>query len=155
MPRPLSHADHRAFVETEGWQRRGTARGAGRSGDYVRYVLRLADGDVLMTRVSHGSGAINDPTVVALILREQLRVSEDDFHRCVRHGVLPPRPQSSTPQVPHDALDAKLVRNLIRRVGLTQTEVAALTSDAAIARWQAYLAGGTDQGEVRPGEGSA
>jgi len=142
MPRPLAHADHLTFVETEGWQRRGTARGRGRTGDHVRYVLRLADGDVLMTRVSHGSGSVDDPNLVAAILRDQLRVSEEDFYRCVRHGVLPPRPQPPSPEIPADTLDAKLVRNLIRRVGMTQQEVAALGRDEAIARWQAYLTNG-------------
>ena len=140
MPRPLTHADHRAFVETEGWERRGTARGRGRTGDHVRYVLRLADGDVLVTRVSHGAGSIGDPNLVAAILRDQLRVTEDDFYRCVRHGVLPPRPQPPTPELPADTLDAKLVRNLMRRVGLSQQEVASLDREGAIARWQDYLA---------------
>lgn len=140
MPRPLTHADHRAFVETEGWERRDTARGRGRTGDHVRYVLRLADGDVLATRVSHGAGSIGDPNLVAAILRDQLRVTEDDFYRCVRDGVLPPRPQPPTPELPADTLDAKLVRNLMRRVGLSQQEVASLDREAAIARWQDYLA---------------
>jgi hypothetical protein len=137
--RPLRHADHHKFVEVEGWERKGTSRAASRVGDHHRYFLRLANGDILRTRVSHGSGSINDPHLVALIFREQLRVTEQQFYDCVERGVLPPRPQSQTPSLPENTLDAKLVRNLIRKMGLSQEEVARLSRDEALRIWAGYL----------------
>jgi hypothetical protein len=142
--KPLPHSAHRKFVEIEGWEKKGTARGSGKTGDHYRYNLRLATGDVLTIRVSHGSGQINDPKLVAAIYRDQLAVSEEDFWRCVDDGVLPPRPQSPSALAERDALDAKLVRNLIRRVELTETEIATFTKAEAVARWEQYLnEGGT------------
>ena len=140
--KPLPHSAHRKFVETEGWEKKGTARGSGKTGDHYRYNLRLASGDVLTTRVSHGSGQINDPKLIAAIYREQLAVSEEDFWRCVDDGVLPPRPQPLSALAAGDPLEAKLVRNLIRRVGLTEAEIATFTKAEAVARWERYLTEG-------------
>lgn len=140
--RPLTHSAHRKFVETEGWTKKGTARGSGRTGDHHRYNLTLPTGDVLTTRVSHGSGQINDPKLVAAIFRDQLAVSEEDFWACVEDGVLPPRPQPPAPTPSGEVLDAKLVRNLIRKVGLSEEQIARLTKAEAVQRWEEYLAGG-------------
>ncbi|MFI4971208.1 MAG: hypothetical protein ACHP7H_00895 [Hyphomicrobiales bacterium] len=139
MPRPLAHSDHKKFVEIEGWTKKGTVSGAGKSGDHFRYSLRLNTGEILYTRVSHGSGSINDPSLVASILREQLRVSEQDFYRCVNDGTLPPRPAPDDLEAPVEGLDAKLVRNLINKVGLSQPEVAAINKAEAVERWLKYL----------------
>ena len=140
--RPLPHSAHRKFVEAEGWERKGTARGSGKTGDHHRYHLTLANGDVLTTRVSHGPGQIDDPGLVSAILRDQLAVSEEDFWRCVEDGVLPPRPQPVAQNPPGEVLDAKLVRNLIRKVGLSEAEIAQLTKDEAVARWHQFLSEG-------------
>ena len=139
---PLPHPAHRKFVETEGWENKGTARGPSKTGDHYRYELVLATGDILTTRVSHGPGQINDPRLVAAILRDQLAVSERDFWRCVDKGVLPPRPQSPSPPAIGEALDAKLVRNLVRKVGLSEADIVKLTKAEAIQRWQEHLRGG-------------
>ena len=141
MPRPLAHADHRKFVETEGWTKKGTARSTQKSGDHYRYSLKLSTGEVLSTRVSHGSGSIDDADLVARILRDQLQVTEEAFYRCVNQGEIPPRPAPKSTSPPPDALDGKLVRNLIAKVGMTQSQVALLTKAEAIAAWQVYLAG--------------
>jgi hypothetical protein len=143
MPRRLEHSDHKKFVETEGWEKKGTASGGGKTGNHFRYSLRLNTGEIMYTRVSHGSGSINDPSLVASILREQLRVSEEDFYRCVKDGVLPPRPAPENLEVPTEGLDAKLVRNLITKVGLSQSEVAALRKTEAIEMWNQYLSNQT------------
>ena len=142
--RPLPHSAHRKFVETEGWEKKGTARGPSKTGDHYRYELVLTTGDVLTTRVSHGPGQINDPRLVAAILRDQLAVTEDDFWRCVEKGVLPPRPQASPSTATREALDAKLVRNLVRKVGLTEADGAKLTKAEAVRRWQEHLSKGTE-----------
>lgn len=140
--RPLKHADHRKFVEIENWTKKGTSRGARKTGDHWRYTLTLATGEVLHTRVSHGSGSIDDPNLVADILRNQLQVTEEDFYRCVNDRVLPPRPVPERPPIPDDALDAKLVRNLIKKAGYTQADVAAMTRDVAIEAWNRFLTEG-------------
>ena len=140
--RPLSHADHRTFVETEGWEHKGTARGAARTGDHPRSTLVLADGDVLYTRVSHGPGEVGDPSLVARILRVDLKVSEEDFYRCVRDGVLPPRPKPAGPPAPAEAIDATLLRNLVRKAGLTTAQLEGMTKAEAVRAWQDYLTGG-------------
>ena len=140
--RPLTHAAHRRFVETEGWTKKGTARGSRMTGDHYRYNLTLATGEVLTARVSHGAGQINDPKLIAAILRDQLAVSEEDFWACVDNGRLPPRPQPQEPLPAGEVLDAKLVRNLIRKVKLSETEIAGLTKAEAVRRWEDYLAGG-------------
>ncbi len=142
MPRPLTRADHRRFVETEGWTKKGTSRSSTKTGDHYRYSLHLSTGEVLQTRVSHGTGAINDPNLVASILRDQLQVTEADFYRCVERGVLPPRPAPATTGPLPGGLDGKLVRNLIKKVGMSQAQVASLTREEAVAAWQEYLAGG-------------
>jgi hypothetical protein len=75
-------------------------------------------------------------------LRYQLRVTEEDFYRCVNDGVVPPRPAPQVPEPPEDALDAKLVTNLIRKVGCSQGEVAAMSKQDAVQRWTDYLVEG-------------
>lgn len=135
----LPHSAHRKFVEIEGWEKKDTARGTGKTGDHCRYSLTLATGDVLTTRVSHSAGQINDPKLVAAIYRCQLAVSEQDFWRCVDDGVLPPRPQPPSVAPEGETIDAKLVRNLIRKVGLSEAEIATFTKADAVARWETHL----------------
>jgi hypothetical protein len=138
-----TYQEHRRFVEVEGWQDKDKAS-LKRKGDHHRYTLTLANGDMLYTRVSHGRGQYRNPGMFAHILRDELRVSEEDFWRCVDDGVSPPRPEPATPTPPKEALDAKLARNLIRKVGLTQAQVAAMSEGEAVAAWNAYLASGGD-----------
>ncbi len=141
--RPLTHAAHTKFVETEGWTKRKKASGK-KGGDHDRYTLQLANGDTLYTRVSHGAGQLDNPNTIAAVYRTQLAVSEEDFWNCVENGVLPPRPQPEKLEAPTESLDASLMRNLIRKVGLTPEQIAAMTKDEAVAAWQGYLtAGGT------------
>ena len=138
--RPITHAAHKRFVETEGWARLGTGRSKTGAGDHFRYTLTLANGETLFTRVSHGTGQIDDPNRVAAILRDQLQVSEADFWACAEDGELPPRPQSPKAP-PREKLDYKLVKNLITEVGLSESDVASLSKQNAVQLWQDYLAG--------------
>lgn len=139
--RPIPHSAFRTFVEVERWVRKGTARSSRRTGDHHRYTLALQDGRTLYARVSHGSGQVDDPQLVAKILRVDLEVSEGDFWNCVNNGVLPPRPQDTRPAPAGPILDGKLVRNLITKVGLTQQEIAGMSREDAIQRWNDWLAG--------------
>jgi hypothetical protein len=139
--RPLTHADHHKFVETEGWTRKGTSSSSKKTGNHHRYTLTLSTGDVLYTRISHGSGQLGDSKLVSAIFRDQLQVTEADFYRCVEQGILPPRPQIIS-EAPAEGLDAKLVRNLIRKVGLSQNQVAKMSKTDAINAWNKYLSDG-------------
>lgn len=137
--RPLTHSAHKRFVETEGWERLGTARKRSGTGDHHRYKLPLANGEILYTRVSHGSGQLDDAQLIARIYRDQLQVTEEQFWACVEHGTLPPRPQPPTPVVSGSVLDGKLVRNLLTKVGIEQSELATMSKEAAVARWNEWL----------------
>lgn len=135
-----TNAELRTFVTTEGWQDKDKKSNK-KTGDHHRYTLALETGDVLYTRVSHGSGGVDDPSLFAEILRVQLRVTREQFWACVKDGVLPPRP-TVAPPVPANAIDAKLVRNLIRKVGLTPLDLANLDQSRAVEIWRKYLADG-------------
>ncbi len=139
--RPIPHRAHRRFVEVEGWEKTQTVRGT--TGDHHRYVLHLADGSVLRTRVSHGAGALNDPGLVAAVLRDQLAVTAADFWACVDRKVLPPRPLPAEPAMPAGpkVLDAKLARSLLGKAGVTHAELATMTQAEAAARWIEFLKG--------------
>lgn len=139
--RQPTFAELRRFVETEGWEDKDK-RSRKKTGDHHRYTLMLGTGEVLYTRISHGTGAIGDPTLWRHILRNQLQVTEVEFWACVDKGLLPARPQAEGPAGERSALDAKLVRNLIRRVGLSEDDVAAFTKEDAVARWQEFLSSG-------------
>lgn len=91
------------------------------------------------TRVSHGTGQINDPRLVRSILRDQLRVAEVDFYRGVTKDVLPPRPEPALPDRPTAGIDAKLMGNLLRKVGLTPAQVGAMTKEEAVRAWEDHL----------------
>jgi hypothetical protein len=133
-PEP-TRKDHEAFCQVEQWQRVRDARG--RTGTHhVTYELALPDGRILRTRISHpvdrsGYG----PSLWSHILRDQLQVTEAEFWSCVRENTKPDR---GAPAVPPTALPADLVHMLISRVGLSETEVAAMTKNQAVARLQQY-----------------
>lgn len=127
--------DHDTFCRAEGWRPVRDARG--RTGTHhVTYELVLPDGRILRTRVSHPVDRSNyGPSLWRHILRDQLQVAEADFWACVHDGDTPDR---GLPQPPAGALPADLVHLLISRVGIPETEVAAMTKQDAVARVQRY-----------------
>jgi hypothetical protein len=127
--------DHEAFCETEGWQPARNARG--RTGTHhVTYELGLPDGRILRTRISHPPDRTGyGPGLWSHLLRDQLDVTEDEFWACVNEGTKPVR---GLPEVPSAALPADVVHLLISRVGLTEAEVATMTTEQAISRLQRY-----------------
>ena len=104
----------------------------GKSGqDHVKYELRLADGSVLRTRISHPVDRTTyAPSMWAHILRDQLAVDADAFWACVRDGVLP---QRSRLEVVKPSLPVGLVQQLIN-AGVTEAEIARMTVDEAATR---------------------
>lgn len=75
----------------------------------------------------------------AHILRDQLDVDAALFWACVRDAALPRR---CNPEPPAEALPAEVAYLLRDRVRLSDSEIAALTKDEAIARLQRYWAQG-------------
>jgi hypothetical protein len=74
------------------------------------------------------------------ILRDQLDVEDAAFWSCVQDGVTPDR---GAPTAPPEALPADLVHLLISRVGLPESDVAAMSRQDAIARLQRYWTDGS------------
>lgn len=137
-PQP-TRQDHDKFCATEGWTAVRDARG--RTGTHhVTYELHLPDGRVLRTRISHPPDRTTyGASIWRHILRDQLDVSDDEFWACARDGI---RPDRGLPEAPSAALPADLVFLLISRVGLAESEVAAMTKAEAVERLDLYWADG-------------
>ena len=86
-----------------------------------------------VNKQTHGKG------LWAHILRDQLIVDEDTFWRCVRDGAVP---QRSRPTPQRRGLPVDLARLVIEKVGLSETEVLAMSREAAIARAAEYWSTG-------------
>ena len=128
VPQPR-HADLRRFCELDAWEKVTDA--SGRTGDHRRYRKILVDGAILRTKVSHGSGRIEDPELWHRIWRDQLGLeSEAEFWEALRarrpvprEGVEPQRPTG--PSIP-----AWVVAGLLRE-GLAEEEIRGLGSAEA------------------------
>ena len=135
-PQP-SREDHEKFCLTEGW---GLVRDArGRTGtDHVTYELRLHNGRILRTRISHPvNRKTYGPALWSHVLRDQLDVTEAEFWKCVREGV---KPYRGVPEIPAHALPVGVVHVLISRVGLDESEVAAMCKEEVVERLNRYWA---------------
>jgi hypothetical protein len=119
---------HEKFCVTEGWTRVTDARGRAVS-HHATFTFATPQGDILRTRISHPIGRETyAPSMWAHILRDQLRVSADEFWTCVLDGVLPER---GVPTVPDTALPLPLVARLVRELGLSRAEIAKLSAEGA------------------------
>jgi hypothetical protein len=138
-PQP-ARQDHEKFCEVEGWKPVRDARG--RTGTHhVTYEFALPDGRILRTRISHQvDRSTYGPSIWSHILRDQLHVSESDFWNCARDGVKPDR---GMPEPPTEALPADLVHLLITRVGLTESEVGAMSKADAVERLNRFWTEGS------------
>jgi hypothetical protein len=76
---------------------------------------------------------------VSTVLRDQLQGTDEEFWACVTDGV---RPDRGEPKVPGRSLPAELVLLLIRKVGVDEAEVAAMSKAEAGARLNKYWAEG-------------
>jgi hypothetical protein len=126
---------HEGFCDVEGWKPVRDARG--RTGTHhVTYEFALPDGRILRTRISHPvDRSTYGHSLWSHILRDQLQVSEPEFWSCVRDGVKPDR---GMPEPPARALPADLAYMLINRVGLSDSEVAAMSKAEAVERLNRY-----------------
>lgn len=151
MSRPASRRQHQKFCEIEGWEQVSDPQGRP-VGHHLTYRLTLADGRVLRTRISRPAN--NDtygPQLWSHILSEQLAVTAGEFWECVGQGNPPVRPGRQSP-VPADALPADLVHQLLTKLHLSDSDVAALTRQQAIDLMTAYWSTsptGPSQGSLR------
>jgi len=136
-----TYAELRRFVEVEGWTDKDAQAGK-KKGDHHRYVFTTPSGERLFTRISHGRGQYQDPDLFQHILRDQLQIDEAAFWLAVDQGVVPNRPLPGNSSVGADAIDGKLARNLIVKVGLEPGALVGMTQEQAVARWQEWLTAG-------------
>jgi hypothetical protein len=74
--------------------------------------------------------------LLTYVLRDQLRVTEEQFWGTVRGGeTLPEPPHPAAPTVP-----GWLAERLLFTVGLLESEIRAMTADEARAAWDAHPA---------------
>lgn len=136
MPQPR-HSDLKRFCQIEDWEEVTSGR---RSPDHTRFRKVLDDGTVLRTKVSHGRGSIDDPSLWRHIWRDQLGLeSEDDFWNAINSGD-PPDRFPATPEPPAGpSKPAWLENSLIFIAGVPEEEVAQMTEDEATKRWMEHL----------------
>jgi hypothetical protein len=125
------------YVRHDGWtDEPNLIRGRARTGDHRRFQKERADGTILRTKVPHGSRDEIGDDLFRHILRDQLRVTEEQFWGIVRGGAtLPEPPHTAAATVP-----GWLVERLLFTVGLPESEIRAMTADEARAAWDAYQA---------------
>jgi hypothetical protein len=127
--------DLRTYVNNDRWtEEPNLARGRRRTGDHRRYFRDLPDGTRLRTKVSHDERAEIGPDLFHRILRDQLRVTEDQFWAVVR-GRFSADAELLTPIEP---IPGWLVTRLIFSVGLSEENVARMTVEEAQAAWIEY-----------------
>lgn len=136
-----TRADHAKFCDTEGWRRVRDSRG--RTGTHhVTYELDLDDGRTLRTRISHPPDRTDyGKSLWSHVLQDQLDVTGAEFWACVRDAKRPPRGASAPPR---DSLPAEVVHLLVKRAGIPEREVAAMSREQAIERLNKFWATGGD-----------
>jgi len=124
-------AAHRQFCLTEQWTEVQRPAG-GTVRHHLTYELHLDDGRVLRTRISRppSRGLTYGPSIWGHILRDQLEVTEEEFWACVDEGKVPVRSRPAAP--PPEAIPAGIVF-LLRRHGVREEEILALTKAEAVA----------------------
>lgn len=138
-PAPTRSA-HERFCKAESWQVVRSAVGK-RNTHHDTYELSLASGDVLRTRVSRPANKETyGPALWAHILRDQLDVTEQEFWDCADRGILPDR--GGNPVDTLRGVPTQVLYQLKHRVGLTESEIAALSRSEAIERLNEFWATG-------------
>ena len=143
-----TYKELKRFVEIEGWEDKDE-KSKKKKGDHHRYTFTTPMGEILFTRISHGSDQIQDPDLFAHILRDQLCIDEDQFWRAVDKGLKPSRLSPlHIEQV--GAIEAKLARNLINKVGMRPDELVGIDQQGAVGIWQEWLASNVPSVGVEP-----
>ena len=107
-----------------------------RSTHHETYELELPDGSISRTRVSRPPDRTNyGEALWGHILRDQLKVSAEEFWRCVQDGTPPDR---GTRPGSAEGIPADLLYLLKHRVGLSDAILSEMTRQEAIERIQQY-----------------
>jgi hypothetical protein len=110
----------------------------------VTYELALPDGSILGTRLLHPVDRSDyGPALWRHALRDQLKITEDEFWDCVNNGV---RPSRGAPQVPSHSLPADLVHQLVVRFRVPEVEVASMDKEQAVSLLQSLWMSETADG---------
>ncbi|MCU1417069.1 MAG: cytotoxic translational repressor of toxin-antitoxin stability system [Schumannella sp.] len=108
------------------------------------YELVIPSGDILRTRISKPVDRTTySASMWSAILRDQLKVTNDEFWACVQNKVLPDRGGAVAASNPK-ALPLHLLNELIERVGMTPEDAIALTLEEALQRMNDYWTEGAD-----------
>lgn len=126
-------------MEIEGWE--PVTGATNETGDHLRFQLRVGD-DILRSRISLPPSAKHTYGRHRWrhLLRDQLKVTEEEFWACVKDGKLPQRSQPAA-VTREAAIPVEVVNLLIHRVGLDESEVRSMTRQEAIERLTRYWAG--------------
>lgn len=118
---PAAKQDLDAFCEIEGWEPVRNARGQ-KTRHHKTWELTLWNGEILRTRISRPvDGETYSVTLWKHILRDQLRVSEEEFWACVRDGIKPDRGEPRAPQ-PKKAVPLFLAKQL-KELGVPEEQI--------------------------------
>lgn len=133
--RPGTRRDHQNFCLFEGWVERRRAKGK-RGSHHVNYELILPDGRILYTRISHPVDRSDyGPSLWSHILRDQLKVTAEEFWACVKDRIVPDRGQ---PAEHPEGIPAGVARALVTEARIPEAEVRAMTRAQAIQRLADY-----------------
>jgi hypothetical protein len=133
-----TYRELRKFVEVEGWEDKDKVSRK-KEGDHKRYVFTTPTGERLFTRISHGRDKIQDPDLFQHILRDQLKIDEDQFWAAVDLGKIPVRPVPEGTVDYGTSIDAKLAWNLLTKVHLTHAQLSEMTQAEAVKVWHEWL----------------
>lgn len=115
------------------------------------YELVIPSGDILRTRISKPIDRTTySASMWSAILRDQLKVTNDEFWDCVQNKVLPVR-GGAHPTPNPKALPLHLVNELIERVGMAPEDAIELTLEEALQRMNDYWTGLANPDEAHPG----
>ena len=135
--RAASRRDHQKFCETEKWSEVRNARGKPIT-HHLTYELAVPDGRILRTRISRPANT--DTYGASLwfhILSDQLCVTEDEFWTCIDSGK-PPGRTGRVDDIVAVTLPAGLAWQLVHTLGLTTSEIEAMTLEDAVSRMSQY-----------------
>jgi hypothetical protein len=130
-------AEIERFLKIDGWTRLSAASRGGSSQDHIFYEKLLDNGELLQTHVSHSAAKRPSSGRFAAILRDQLKVSREDFWSALRSRVPVERP-SDGEDAPAEH-DAWVVAVLTRDLHMTPEQVASLgvaqARETVLAHW--------------------
>jgi len=131
FPTP-TRKDHLRFCEVEGWVPVKSSRG--KTGTHHdTYELPLPNGDVLRTRISRPPDRSEyGSSLWSHILKDQLMVTEKEFWDCLNNKQIPDRGTTVEPEI--DSIPTDVIWALLHRVGLSESNIQAMSREEAINR---------------------